>query len=167
MAYEVRRAVKDDAKALGNIIVESWRSAYGKIISEDEIIRFLDKDRRQKQFQKFIEDGEIVLIGIHDGVPCGLVFANKGNDEQLEDCGSIYSMYLLKEYWGKGLATQLMDSVIKILKDEGCKQVSLWVYEANVRARRFYEKCGFGFDGTKKYSHFSNKPVELRYKRQI
>ncbi|NMB07774.1 MAG: GNAT family N-acetyltransferase [Tissierellia bacterium] len=60
-----------------------------------------------------------------------------------------------------------MDLVISILKKEGCKQVALWVYETNKRARRFYEKCGFGFDGTKKHSHFSNKPVELRYIKQI
>ncbi len=40
MAYEIRRAVTDDVKALANIIVESWRSAYSEIIPKDEIVRF-------------------------------------------------------------------------------------------------------------------------------
>lgn len=164
---EVRRAIKDDAKSLAHIIVESWKSVYSNIIPEDEITKFLDKERRQQQFEKFIDDGEIVLIGTYDDIPCGLVFANKDNDEKLEKCGSIYSMYLLEEYWGKGLAMELMNLVLSILKAEGCKQVSLWVYEANIRARRFYEKCGFIFDGTKKHSRFSNKPIELRYIKQI
>lgn len=164
---KVRGAVKEDAEFLANIIVESWRSAYSDKIPKDEIVKFLDKQRRQQQFERFIEDGEIVLIGFYDNVPCGLVFANKDNDEQLEKCGSIYSIYLLEEYWGKGLSTMLMDVTIDILKDEGCKQVFLWVYETNKRARRFYEKCGFIFDGNKKYSHFSNKPIELRYIKQI
>lgn len=164
---EVRRAVMEDAKSLANILVESWRSSYSDIIPEDKIIKFLDKQRRQQQFERFIEDGEIVLIGIYEGIPCGLVFANKDNDEQLVDCGTIYSIYLLEEYWGKGLAIKLMDVVTSILKDEGCKQISLWVYEANMRARRFYEKCDFIFDGTKKHSHFSNKTIELRYVKQI
>lgn len=159
--------MKEDAKSLANIIVESWRAAYRNIIPEDEIVKFLDKERRQQQFERFIDDGEIVLIGIYDGLPCGLVFGNKDNDEQLEECGSIYSIYLLEEYWGKGLATKLMDSVIDILKHEGCKQVSLWVFEENIRARRFYEKCEFEFDGAKKHSRFSNKPIELRYVKQI
>jgi len=167
LGYEIRRAVTDDAKYLANIIVESWKATYINIIPEDEITKFLDKERRQKQFERFIEDGEIVLIGIFDGMPCGLVFANKDNDEQLAKCGSIYSMYFLKEYWGKGLGTKLMDEIINILKNEGCKQVSLWVYETNIRARNFYEKNGFIFDGTKKHSHFSNKPIELRYIKQI
>lgn len=44
---------------------------------------------------RFIEDEEIVLIGFYDGIPFGLVFADKDNDEQLKKCGSIYSIYLL------------------------------------------------------------------------
>ena len=160
LEYEIRRAGTDDAKYLANIIVESWRATYSNIIPEDEIAKFLDKERRQKQFEKFIENGEIILIGIYDDMPCGLVFANKDNDEQLAECGSIYLIYFLKEYWGKGLGTKLMDEAINILKNEGCKQVSLWVYETNIRARSFYEKSGFIFDETKKYSHFSNKPIE-------
>ncbi|MCQ4924548.1 GNAT family N-acetyltransferase [Tissierella carlieri] len=163
MKYEIRRARIEDAESLANIIVESWRSAYIDIIPKDEIVRFLDKERRQKQFEKFIQDDEIILLGTCDDIPSGLVFANKDNDEGLERCGAIYSIYLLEEYWGKGLATKLMDEIINILKKEGCKRASLWVFESNIRARTFYEKHGFIFDGTKKYSHFSNKPIELRY----
>ena len=167
MKYEIRRAVIDDAASLANIIVESWKSAYSSIIPATEMVKFLDKQRRQQQFEKFIQDGEIILIGICHGVPCGLVFANKDNDEQLEECGSIYSIYFLEEYWGKGLAAKLMDKVISILKDEGCRRILLWVYEENERARGFYERYGFIFDGAKKHSQFSNKPIELRYILEI
>ena len=79
LVCEVRRAIKGDAKSLSHIIVESWKSVNSNIIPEYEITKFLDKERRQQQFEKFIEDGEIVLIGIHDDIPCGLVFANKDN----------------------------------------------------------------------------------------
>ena len=96
MGCEVRRAVVEDAEFLANIIVESWRSSYSDIIPEDEIIKFLYKQRRQQQFERFIEEGEIILIGMYEGIPCGLVFANKDNDEKLVDCGSIYSIYLLE-----------------------------------------------------------------------
>ena len=167
MKIQVRRAVLEDSECLAHIIVESWRAAYSDLIPKDEIVRFLDKEKRKQQFERFINEGEIVLIGSYNGIYCGFTFANKENDEKLEECGAIYSIYLLEEYWGKGLAIKLMDEVIRILKEEGCNQVSLWVYESNTRARRFYEKCGFIFDGTKKSSHFSNKPIELRYLKQI
>ena len=167
MNYEIRRATLEDAGYLANIIVESWESAYWHIIPPEEIARYLDRERRQKQFEKFINDGEIVLIGAYEGSYSGLVFANRENDEGLESCGSIYSIYLLEEAWGKGLASRLMEETIAILKDQGCRRASLWVYEANTRARGFYEKCGFIFDGSKKYSHFSNKPLELRYIKDL
>lgn len=167
MDIRIRAAKKEDATSLANIIVESWKSAYSEIIPKDEITRYLDKDRRKIQFEKFIENGEIVLIGLLNEMPCGLVFANKDNDEGLENCGSIYSIYLLEETWGKGLSSKLMDQTIEILKEEGCKQISLWVYDENIRARKFYEKHDFIFDGSKKYSRFSNKPLELRYIKQL
>ena len=52
LAYEIRRAVTDDVKALCNIIVKSWRSAYSEIIPKDEIaldfwIRIEDKTIRE------------------------------------------------------------------------------------------------------------------------
>lgn len=55
MKYEIRRAIQDDTSFLANIIVESWRSAYSNLIPEDEIIKFLDKERRQQQFEEFIK----------------------------------------------------------------------------------------------------------------
>lgn len=167
LKIKVRRALLEDAKSLGHIIVESWRSAYEDIIPKDEITKFLDKNRRQQQFERFIKEDEIVLIGFYEDIPCGLVFANKDNDEELTACGSIYSIYLLEKYWGKGLATSLMKEAINILRTEGCKEVMLWVYEANKRAIGFYEKLGFKFDGSKKHSHFSNKPIEMRYRMKI
>ncbi len=101
MIYKVRKAVKSDSLDLANIIVESWKSAYSEIIPKDEIAKFLDKERRQRQFERFIEDEEIILIGSVNEIACGLVFANKDNDQGLEDCGSIYSIYLLRGILGQ------------------------------------------------------------------
>lgn len=44
MRLEIRRAIKEDAKSLANIIVESWKSTYGDIIPKEEtknIVTFL------------------------------------------------------------------------------------------------------------------------------
>ncbi len=167
MGISIRPATIDDASSLANIIVESWKSAYSELIPKDEIARYLDKNKRKNQFEKFIQDEEIVLIALFDQIPCGLAFANKDNDEGLEECGSIYSMYLLEEYWGRGVSSELMTKVIEILERQGVKRVSLWVYEKNLRARKFYEKHNFAFDGHKKYSRFSNELLELRYIKEL
>lgn len=167
MEYSVRTAIIEDASSLAHIIVESWRAAYMEIIPKDEISKYLDIQKRKSQFERYISHGEIVLIGLHNNIPCGLAFGNKENDEGLEKCGSIYSLYIMPEYWGSGIASKLMDNILEILKNQGCKKASLWVFEDNQRAINFYEKSGFYFDGSKKYSHFSNSPVERRYIKEI
>lgn len=167
MKITIRRAEIYDAKDLAHIILESWRSTYSDLIPEEEIKRYLDLERRRNQFERFISQGEIVLIGFIDNKPCGLAFANPDNDEGLEVCGSIYSMYTLEESWGMGLGKALMDNVIRELREAGCRKVLLWVYEENPRARKFYEKCGFSYDGKSKESHFSNSPLELRYIKDL
>lgn len=56
MKIQVRRAVLEDSECLAHIIVESWRSAYSDIIPKDEITKFLDKEKRKQQFERFIND---------------------------------------------------------------------------------------------------------------
>jgi GNAT superfamily N-acetyltransferase len=43
----------------------------------------------------------------------------------------------------------MMEFSIVELKRLGHEEVLIWVLEANCRARQFYEKCGFIFDGMK------------------
>lgn len=42
----------------------------------------------------------------------------------------------------------------------------LWTFEANARARRFYEKCGFVVGGAVKDSGFGNAK-EVRYRLEL
>lgn len=59
LEIEVRRARVEDAKSLANIIVESWRLAYENILPREEMGKFLDKERRQQQFKRFIKGDKI------------------------------------------------------------------------------------------------------------
>ena len=56
------------------------------------------------------------------------------------DVISVYGIYILDEYRGKGLGRQFMD-FIKTYRPQAT--ISLWVLEVNANARRFYEKNGF------------------------
>jgi GNAT superfamily N-acetyltransferase len=54
------------------------------------------------------------------------------------DAGFIHHIYLLPEAQGQGLGDRLMR---KALADGRTRQ--LWTFQANARARRFYEQLGF------------------------
>ena len=103
----------------------------------------------------------------HNGAMIGRLFINKSRDEDKADSGEIGAMYLLSEYWGKGYGREMMDFSLAELKRMGHDEVLLWVLEANNRARRFYEKCGFSFDGAKKEIKIDTLHAHMRYVRSL
>ena len=54
----------------------------------------------------------------------------------------LWSIYVRASEYGSGLADRLLDAVLPQLAP-----AELWVFEANDRARRFYERHGFSRDG--------------------
>lgn len=57
--------------------------------------------------------------------------------------GYMSMLAVAKEKRGKGLAMNLINSSIDILKKEGFKKYRLEVYKSNVKAITLYEKFGF------------------------
>ena len=58
-----------------------------------------------------------------------------------------------------------MDHAVEELVQAGRDDVSLWVLEANDRARRFYATVGFGPDGARMLRDFGVPVAEVRYRR--
>ena len=54
---------------------------------------------------------------------------------------------VLKEFWGLGIGTALMNEAESIARGWGIKQLELEFVEGNSRARALYEKCGFRIAG--------------------
>ena len=61
---------------------------------------------------------------------------------------------------GKGYGSALLECALDELGRLGFRQVLLWVLEDNMRARAFYEKCGF--TPTEEYMTESFAGRELR-----
>ena len=81
-------------------------------------------------------------------------------DEDLKDTSEIGAIYILKEYYGKGVGYKLISFALNKLKDT--KQTSLWVIKNNVRAINFYKKVGFKFEGKEQVVEFGTPITEVR-----
>jgi ribosomal protein S18 acetylase RimI-like enzyme len=57
----------------------------------------------------------------------------------------------------------MMDFAVSELMRMGCKEVFLWTLEKNIRAKLFYEKYGFVFDGSKKEIQIGKPLPVIRY----
>ena len=74
-------------------------------------------------------------------------------------------------YRGKGCAVPTLKPMLghamlaEALRQIGDGTVFLWAFRENKRARRFYEKHGFRWDGTERISEFDGA-MEVRYVRK-
>lgn len=57
--------------------------------------------------------------------------------------GIFHTIFIEKNYRGKGEGTQLLNHAISYLKDKGCSSVRSHVFPKNKRSLKLYKKMGF------------------------
>ncbi|MDT5173433.1 MAG: hypothetical protein QOG37_684 [Mycobacterium sp.] len=60
-------------------------------------------------------------------------------------------LYVLADFHGQGVAAKLMDATQAVAVEWGATRVWLGVNQQNLRAQRFYVKCGFAINGTRTF----------------
>jgi RimJ/RimL family protein N-acetyltransferase len=164
MEFIIRKALPKDAHERAICHTASWRSAYKGIVP-DEYLDNISIEERNKKNKKQLQEFKNVSFynATYENKIIGLLAIHKSRDEDKPNAGEIGGIYLIEEFWGKGYGRKMMDFAITALKNMGCNEIILWVLEDNARARRFYEKCGFSFDGTKKEIIIGKPLIEVRY----
>lgn len=164
MKPTIRAATAADARDFAYVLCESWKEAYEQIITPEEMARNTNVEKRAALLEQWISSGRGQYFLAYDGeTPCGCCSTCPARDEELEGFGEVVAIYTLAFYWGKQVGKLLMDRAVEGLRAQGFQNIVLWAFEANARARRFYEKYGFVFDGTYKDSGL-NGAKEVRYR---
>ncbi len=85
------------------------------------------------------------LVADADGQVVGFVSIGPSRDADAVplQTAELYGLYLDPEVWGRGVGHALWSAALQELRGEGYAEVTLWVLEANTRARSFYERVGF------------------------
>jgi len=133
-------------------------AAYSGIIA-DEVIAEVNATRRANAHERFANpqglhvgelDGEIVCVG---------AFVESDHAD-LPGYLNIKVFYVDPPHFRRGIGRQFMDYALDLACAGGYNGVLLDVLEDNYNARRFYESCGFVFDGD---STVWQGHVSLRY----
>ncbi|MFL0250712.1 GNAT family N-acetyltransferase [Clostridium neuense] len=165
---EIRYANVHDANVLGEIHSSSWKAAYRGIIP-DKVLDNITAEKREKYFKKAlreaIEEDAIIFEG---SKAAGFICIGKCRDKDKDiSYGEICGLYLLPDYWHRGLGLKLINWGLVELEKRNYKKITLWVLEENLNARRFYEKVGFKFDGTVNEINIGKKLNEVRYVKKL
>jgi len=114
--------------------------------------------------------GGCLVVADDEGMLAGFADIGQSRDDDAESgtVGEVIAIYLAPDSWGKGLGRELMAAALTNLARLDYDEVTLWVLDTNVRARRFYEAAGFGPDGAVKVDDSIGFPLrEARYRRSL
>ena len=134
---------------------QTWREAYDDLLpAEFQETMTLEKCRFFSQ--KYPEN---TLIAMDGKKVVGFISYGNYRDETIQ-AGEIIALYVLKDYYGKGVSEQLMHAAFVAL--DQFSEIYLWVLKDNKRAIAFYQKMGFTFDGQEKILELGKPVKELR-----
>lgn len=146
----LRRAQALDAAAIAALHFISIGKTFSQSIPDYVNSRTLDDfERLWKERLDEPTCSTCVLIAGEQIV--GFVSAGKSRDADAGDqCGSVDRIYLHPSVWERRLGGRLLKWCEDELIAQNYRQVTLWVFEPNARAIRFYERNGYRHDGLTK-----------------
>lgn len=102
----------------------------------------------EKEFIKNIKKSQTsnLFISTQNGKIIGAISFNGNERRKRKHYGTI-GISVLKEHWGKGIASLLLKTLITWAKKEKIKKINLEVFENNDRAIHLYEKFDFKLEG--------------------
>ena len=119
----------------------TWWTAYGNIISAEQIRYMLEVLYNEETLRRLINDGEQQFFILReDGRPCGFAaYSARAEDPSIY---KLHKLYVLPDCQGKGFGRQMLQEVIARLQTRPVKALDLNVNRQNP-ALKFYESQGF------------------------
>ncbi len=148
----IRYANENDSKLLATLGYKTFNETFAEHNRPQDMASYLSNAFSiDKQISELKDPSTIFLIAEIEGNAVGYAKLKANNK-----CDAITGrkpiemerIYSLKEYIGKGIGAQLMQTSIKEAKNRGFDCLWLGVWERNERAILFYEKWGFNKVGS-------------------
>jgi GNAT superfamily N-acetyltransferase len=163
---KIRPATAADAEAIGAVQERGWQVAYRHIFPEAELAQggFIQVERWRGRLGD-PPRGWSTFVAERDGALVG--FASVGPSRDERGLGELYAIYVDPDAWSTGAGRALIERCEEQLRSE-YDEATLWVLEANPRARAFYEQAGWLPDGARKSERrWGVRAPEVRYRKEL
>ena len=137
-------ASKEDIKRVSNLWLIFVQDPDGSDLN------IIPSEENRKRWINFVESliesnsGELDFA-IEDGEPVGYILYSWRVTplKTKKKVGTIYDLFVLREYRGRGIGSSLMKGAIDNLKNHNVEIVRINVLSRNINAIHLYEKFGF------------------------
>jgi ribosomal protein S18 acetylase RimI-like enzyme len=165
----IRRGVIADADALAEVNARAWWAAYGAFVEHDKIAAELPglAEGWRRALSDAWRTGREVWVHERDGVLAGwaTVGPSRDPDARAGD-GELWSLYVAPECMGRGDGHALLVHAEARLAKLGFRGATLWVFDENTVARRFYERHGWTLDDRPGANPWADWGPCVRYRKE-
>jgi RimJ/RimL family protein N-acetyltransferase len=158
----IRPATLADATAIARIHMDSWRTTYRGMFSDDFLdnLRFEDRLAHWQKWLAFERSGTFAYVAeAAPGEVVGFAYGGPERSGHPDYKGELWALHIVGPYQRAGLGTRLTSLVAKRLHEMGLNSLMLWVLTENHAARRFYERLG-GVYVTERLEIFAGGSIE-------
>jgi GNAT superfamily N-acetyltransferase len=148
----LRLATDADARAIAELHLASWRSAYAPFLPAG-VLQSLELDPHAVEWRRRVGVPEVrIELEERDGKLIAFCAHGPSGDEDAKAhpaprTWEIKNLHVRPDLRGTGSGGRLFDLSVVHARRTGASSLTLWVVEGNASARRFYEKKGMTLDG--------------------
>lgn len=163
----IRAARPEDLAAVADVFLACWRESYADFLPAHVIGLYDEVGARAIWRPSLVGPAADISVLVAEGADGSVVGVVRiGRDPGEPGAGHVYSLYVDPEAQGRGVGARLLAAADDRFGFDGLREVTLWVFAANVAARRFYAREGWRPDGGERVEPAYGEP-ELRLRRPV
>lgn len=138
-----RTAAAADALAIARVHVASWRDAYSEILDADFLAGPIEQERAGFWTDRLRQPPEAlkVTLALEGAAVVGFICVLADDDPIWG--GRVDNLHVLPALRGGGVGERLLRQAARdLVAGREASGLHLWVFEANTKGRRFYERLG-------------------------
>ena len=104
------------------------------------------------------------IVAEIDGLIVGYIGVGISRDHGASEVGELYTIYVDPSHQSRGVGSALIRAGIKFLKSKSLNKATLWVFERNAQAIKYYEAHGWNPTGKSKLDKLDDfELLEIQY----
>lgn len=137
----VRRAEPEDAEAIAQVHLASWKTTYPGVIPQEYIDSLRVEDGTTRWKTRIEEQAATVLVSEDEAGIFGFAAGGKPLHPVEGYDAELYAIYLLASHQGRGAGRELVRMLADILAQQGFRTMLVWALTEN-SACGFYQRLG-------------------------
>lgn len=132
---------EDRAVRAKSVAEKAWPPTYSEIIPAAQIPYMIERMYSPEAIRAAATAGTPYYLVLADGADAGVCSIDLR--PATDGAAELHKIYLLPEWWGRGVGAWLLAELCRRAKEAGATRVWLRVNKRNVRAQKAYRAAGF------------------------